>query len=225
MSSKALILFLLAGLRADAQSVIQRPECVGVISGAVFDRSGHRMAGTTVVAWPLAVLVEGILPSAATDETGEYRFEHVCPGRYTVVVEDAKAGYARTSPWMNEFLNGFHTAGVKLTAKHRHVELPVYAPPKPGLMEIHVSNRETKAEVVNFSVKLKVSHQPRREAAIDFTPTVKDRDIEIPPDQDVIFYVTAEGFHEWPASAGHGKLMRVASGTQVALDVELAPLK
>lgn len=225
MSKRVFILFLLVSIRMHAQSVIQRPECGGVIRGVVYDRSGHRMKGISVVAWPLGVLVEGILPSVATNEMGEYRFEHVCVGRYTVVVEDKKAGYPRTSPWMNEVLYGVRPAGVKLTAKHPQVELPLYVPPQPGLTEVQVSNRETKAEVLKFSVKLTVSRQRRREAAFEFDPKVKDREIQVPPDQDVILHVTADGFREWHESARCGKLMHIASGTRVPLEVKLEPLK
>src|SRR5215469_4372437 len=225
VSKRAFILVLLVSVRVHPQSVIQGPECSGVIHGAVFGRSGHRMKGITVVAWPLGVDLAALLPSVATDETGEYRFEHVCPGRYTVVVEDKNAGYPDSSPAMNQFLYGGHTAGVKLTAKHPQVELPLYVPPKPGLMEVQVSNGETKAEVLKFTVKLTVSRQRRREAAFEFDPKVRDREIQIPPDQDVILHVTADGFREWHESAGHGKLMHIASGTQVPLEVKLEPLK
>jgi hypothetical protein len=56
-----------------------------------------------------------------------------------------------------------------------------------------------------------------------FDETVKDRQIEVPPDKDVIYHVTADGFHEWSESAGQGKLIRLASGAKATLKAELPP--
>ena len=226
MRKRAIVLFLLVSMRVQAQSVIQSPECNGIIHGAVFDRSGQRAKGLKVIVWPLGVDLASLLPSNVTDEKGEYRFENVCPGRYAVVVEDEKTGYPRTSPMMSEFLYGARVRQVRVTAKHPQIELPVYLPPKPGLMQVHISNGMTKAEISKFSVKLRVPGQHRTpEAGFEFDPRFKDHQIQVPPDKNVVFHVTAEGFHEWRESAGRGKIVRVPSGTQVALEVELEPLK
>src|SRR6266568_1148621 len=225
MTQSAVILFLVLSIQGHAQSVIQSPHCNGVIHGAVFDLSGQRAKGLNVVAWPLGVDLGALLPRMETDQEGEYRFQNVCPGRYAVMVEDKKAGYPHSSPLFNEFLYGVRIAEVKLTAKHSQVELPGYLPPKPGLMHVRVSNRETKAEILKYSVKLRVQGQRRTpEAGFEFDPMMKDHEIEIPPDRDVIFHVTADGFREWTESAGHGKLLRVPSGTDATLEVELEPL-
>ena len=90
---------------------------------------------------------------------------------------------------------------------------------------MHVSNGETSAELLTFSVKLTVPRQRRTgKVSFEFKPDVKDPEIQIPPDKDVVFHVTAEGFREWRESAGSGKVIHVPSGTHVALDVRLEPL-
>ena len=79
---------------------------MGVIRGLVFDRSGDKSAGSWFRLGPSGVGLCGNLPSIETDQEGSYHFEHVCAGRYTVVVEDEKAGYPQASPMVNAFLYG-----------------------------------------------------------------------------------------------------------------------
>lgn len=170
--------------------------------------------------------MSGNLPSVETDREGNYRFEHVCPGRYTVVVDDSKAGYPHASPMLNEFLYGSPIAEVTLKAKSSEADLPVYLPPKPGLVQLHVTNQETKAEIWKFGVSLKVpGQQHASELSFGFDEAVKDHQIEVPPDKDVVYHVTADGFQEWSESTGQGKVIRVTSGTKITLDAQLEPLK
>jgi hypothetical protein len=226
MTKRAVILFLVLTVRLHAQSVIQSPECNGVIHGPVFDLSGERVKGIKIEAWPLGVDLSAVLPTVNTDQEGEYRFENVCPGRYTAIVEDKKAGYPASSPTLNEFLYGTSIAEVRLTAKHPEAELPVYLPPKPGFIQVHIINGNTKAGVRKFSVKLKVPGQHiAPEISYESDAILEEHEIQVPPDRDVILRVTAQGFHEWSESARHGKLIRVPSGTESTLEVELEPLR
>jgi hypothetical protein len=222
MTKTLVSLFLvLMTLGLHAQSVIQRPSCTGLIRGFVFDQSGNRVSGIRVKAWPIGVGVSGTLPSVETDKEGTYRFERVCPGRYTVLVEDGKAGYPSAGPMLNAFLYGAPVPEAILTVKNPQADLPVYLPPKPGLMQVHIINQETKVEVGNFRVMLKVPGQ-QDESKMEFIfDDITVRQIEVPPDKDVIYHVTAEGFHEWGESAGEGKVIRLASGAKATLEAEL----
>jgi protocatechuate 3,4-dioxygenase beta subunit len=167
-----------------------------------------------------------VLPFAKTDQEGEYRFKSICPGRYAVVVADENAGYPDSSPEINEFLYGFAITEVRLTAENPQAELPVSLPPKPEFIQIHITNRETKAEVLKFTVRLEVPGQQKRpEISFEFDTESKDREIMVPPDKDVVFRVTADEFQEWNESAGPGTLIRVPSGTKTTLEIELEPLK
>jgi len=226
MAKPIIVLILLSGLQVFAQTVIQDAQCNGVISGKVLDAAGQPVKGITVVAWPLGVDLAAILPQITTDETGAYRVEHVCPGRYAVVVEDKNAGYPHSSPEMFEFLYGHRAPQGKLSSKHPTLELSLYLPPKPGLIKVSVRNSETRGDLLKFSIKMIVPHQRRtREVSVEFKDGAADREIQIPPDKDVILHVTAEGFQEWRESAGPGKAMRVSPGTQVAVEIPLVPLK
>jgi hypothetical protein len=227
MMKTVVILFLvLMAPRVQAQTAIQRPTCSGVIRGVVFDQSGGKVRSIVVEAWPLGVGLSGNLPSVETDREGNYRFEHVCPGRYTVVVNDEKAGYPNASPMVNAFLYGSPTAEIALTVKNPEADLPVYLPSKPGLMQLRMTNQQTKAEIWKFRVTLKVlGQQGASEVSFSFDEAVKGHQIEVPPDKDVIYHVTADGFNEWSESAAEGKLIRVTSGAKATLEAELEPLK
>jgi hypothetical protein len=223
MRSAVLFLLLLqtAGIRAWGD--IQGPECNGVIYGAVLDPSGQPARGISVSAEPLGVLLGAILPYVKTDDAGKYRFQNLCFGRYTVISDDERVAYRGANSYMNRFLYGSRIAEVRLTAKHPQAELHVSIPPKPGFVRVHITNQETKADLVRFSLKVKVPGQ-QKASEVSFNPMVKDYEIVVPPDKDVIVHLTADGFHEWSESAGHGKLLRVPSGTRVTLEADLEPL-
>lgn len=221
-STIVLILIHMTANNSFAQSAIQSPSCSGVIHGIVSDRTGQPVGGITVVAWPLGVDLGAMLPRLKTNQGGEYSFEHVCPGRYAVLAEDAEAGYPDSSPYLFEFLYGRRTAQVKLTAKHSLAELPVQLPPQPGRIKVFVTDRVTGVEITKFTIEMIVPgqhHSP--EIKYEFSPEIHDREIEVPPDKDVIMHVTADGFREWSASASGRKVIRVSAGTQESLLAQL----
>lgn len=126
-----------------------------------------------VVAWPLGIDLAVILPEAQTDQAGEYLFQNVCPGRYTVVIDDTYS-----SPGLNEFLYGSPVLEVRLTDTNPQAELPIYVHPKPAIMRIHVTNQKTKSDVLRFSVQLIVpGQQITPEISFEFDPTIHDREV------------------------------------------------
>ncbi|MGA2979496.1 MAG: carboxypeptidase-like regulatory domain-containing protein [Terriglobales bacterium] len=225
--SKLALLFacLLYAVFSVSQSAIQKPTCTGVIEGTVFDPAGQPAKGVRVTAWPLGVGLGAMLPTIGTDELGHYRFQNVCPGRYTVIADDEKVAYTPSSPELNAFLYGTPAMEIRLTAKHTYGNLPVHLPPRPGFIHLRVINQETKEEVLQFSVQLEVPGQKESpEMSVLFNQQVHNHRVEIPPDKDVILHLTADGFHEWSESAGRGKLVRVASGIDTLVEVDLKPL-
>jgi hypothetical protein len=180
------------------------------------------VTGTMVKAWPLGVNLSALLPTAKTDLSGEYLFEKVCPGRYTVLPEDKEAGYPSCSPYLFAFLYGRRAAGVKLNSQNAYAELPILLPPKPGRMSVHIIDRTTKAEILEFTIEMKVPGQHLSpEMKYVFHPDIKNHQVEVPPDKDFIVHVTAEGFREWSESIGGRKVVRVPSGTEAALEAQL----
>lgn len=222
----ALILALLMPSRTVAQRSVQSPQCKGIIRGTASDSEGQLVREIMVVAWPLGVNLGVILPRVRTDQAGKYRFEQLCPGRYTVLAEDEKAGYPRSSPDLFEFLYGRRVAEVKLTAKQLQAELRVQLPAKPARMHIHMTDRATNVEITKFTIEMIVPGQHRSpEIKYEFSPDIDDREIEVPPDKDFILHVTADGFHEWSESVGGGKLVHLRAGTQTSLEAQLETVK
>jgi hypothetical protein len=166
-----------------------------------------------------------MLPTVKTDLVGDYRFENVCPGSYIVLPADKNMGYPNFSPYLFEFLYGHRVTEAKLTSKNALAMLPIQLPQKPGIMHIRITDVATSAEILEFTIQLKVPGQHLTpEMKYIFRPETKDREIDLPPDTDVILHVTAEGFHEWSESIGGRKVVRVPSGTEVTLDAQLQPL-
>jgi hypothetical protein len=220
------VLLLLPPIRTFAQRSVQSPQCAGVIQGVVSDNQGQAVRGIKVVAWPLGVDLSVMLPNVRTDEAGKFRFEELCPNRYTVLPDDEKSGYPNISPLLFEFLYGRRVSEVRLTAKQVSAELPVQLPPKPGRIHVRVTDRTTNAEVQKFTIRIVVPHQrhtPKIE--ILFSPEISDRDITVPPDKDFVLRIIADGFHEWSDSVGSHKLVHVEASAQTMLDAQLEPLK
>jgi hypothetical protein len=52
---------------------------------------------------------------------------------------------------------------------------------------------------------------------------LSDRAILLPPEKDLRVHISSAGFLEWDESVGAGKLIRMASGRSLDLDVQLEP--
>jgi len=206
----------------EGNNAVQRPWCRGLIYGTVFDLGGRPVRGVQLTAWPLGVGLGALLPSVTSDESGQYRFAHVCPGRYAVIADDEKVAYQSASPMTNEFLYGSPIQEVRIDASHGRAELPVHLPPKPGFLRVRITDRETKQEVQKCTVTLAVPGQDTLpELSSLFESAEQNHVVEVPPDKDVIVRITADGFQEW----SERKVVHIASGTQATLEAELERLK
>ena len=47
--------------------------------------------------------------------------------------------------------------------------------------------------------------------------------ILVPPDKNLLLHVTSDGFREWNESTGKGKVVHLASGARLKMDVQLEP--
>lgn len=176
----------------------------------------------TVVAWPLGVDIGMFLPHTKTNKAGEFCFEKVCPGKYSVLPEDKNAGYPNSSPYLYEFLYGYRVKNAELTDKTAEVELRVELPPKPGHLFVNVVNQKTKADIRQFTVRVKVFGQSKpRWMEVKFDPTIDNSEMLVPPDLDLFLAVTADGFRKWKNGSKSRGLLRIPSGTQTTLDLEL----
>lgn len=220
------VVLFLATITIGPRSAQSGP-CKGVIHGVVIGQDGQPAAGMGLDAYPVGRDLAFVIPHTSTSPAGEYRFDTLCPGRYEVLANDPAAGYPDTSPQWYEFIYGpRHVQEVKLTSKQPEAELRVELPPKPGRLQVHLSNRETKADIPTFKIKWAPIGK-RKNAWIEIQGDLSDRtdDVVVPPEMDFLMHVTADGFHEWEESTGRGKVVRIPSGTRLTLDVELKTLR
>ena len=219
MKKATVLLFLVVTARIRGQSPLQRPECTGIIHGIVYALSGQPAPGVKLSAVPLGVDMAVFLPTVKSDQSGEYRFEHLCRGQYAVVPDDPTAGYPVASPYLNEFLYGTRMIAVRLNWLHRRAELPVHLPPKPGSMLLHVRDSKTNTEIRKLKARLRVPGQ-RRFPEISFECDDNGRDCRylVPPDKNVILLVNVEGYKEITRS------ISVVAGTQTILDLNVERL-
>ncbi len=216
MAKTVLLAFLVLAARVGGQSAMQEPKCAGIIHGVVYAISGQPAAGVRVTAYPLGIDLAVFLPTARADLKGEYRFEHLCHAKYTVIPDDPKAGYPFTSPYMNEFLYGVPAKSVRLNLFHPRAELPVYLPLKPGTVLLHLRDSETNSEILKFGVKFKVLEKRRlTHETIEINDNMNVFEFLVPPEKDVILLVNVEGYNEL------SKLFSVVSGTQAILNLNL----
>jgi protocatechuate 3,4-dioxygenase beta subunit len=113
----------LAPSNAHAQNA-KTLQCRGIVHGIVSDQRGRPVPGTRVVLSPVGVDLDFVLPEAETNQLGEYRFAHVCPGRYTVLPNGLKL----VRPRDLKYLNARHVFEAKLTDKIHVAEIPVRLP-------------------------------------------------------------------------------------------------
>lgn len=216
---------LLFAFPASGQHYPQEPQCRGVIHGVVLGQNGQPVSDLNVILYPLGVDLGVLLPQMKTDQRGEYRFEHVCSGRYSVFIEDEKAGYPYSSPYLNRFLYGGRIPEVKITDTSLDAQLPVNVPPKPAQLQVRLTNSKTKARILRADIDLRVSRKRRLTTYCDESISCDSKPFFlVPPDQDVLLHVTSNGFHEWKESAGRGKPIRVRSGEILTIDAALDPI-
>lgn len=202
-------------------AVAQRNESQpnGLIYGTVVEPDGSPARGIKLVACPEGPLGTA-LPSTTSNDAGEYRFENLFWwGRYRVHAEDDDAGYSpySTGPGRNE------PREVNLTLQHREAQMKVHLPSKAGFLHIHLTNRRTGAVISGMAISVTSSEHPY--SLLYSMSCYSRRVVLLPPDKDVLLHVKSEGFEEWDESAGKGKPLRLTSGVQLTLDIQLEPAK
>jgi hypothetical protein len=194
-----------------------RPD--GSIYGMAITSDGQPAKRVGLTAVPLGVALGTVLPHTETDDRGEYRFAHL-PwwGRYTVYAEDEEAGYS-----------SFSTGGygqtqppeTEVTPARREAELRVNLPPKAAFLRVHLTNGRTGALV--SGMKITVMHDTNPPSLAFSMSCFSTKTVLLPPDNNLLIHITSDGFREWKESVGKGRVLHLASNSQLTLDVELDP--
>jgi hypothetical protein len=205
----------------------------GTIYGVAIDPDGHRAKRLMLVtnrpcpAPQTLCMIAGSPPNAITNQSGEFRFAGLPPGKYTVFAADERAGYSYFMNWGDD-----SRSQVEITPEHRDVELRLELPPRGAFLEFNLTNRQTGATIPKVAVSVEVAEGPRLGLSLRVTfnrpgcswlaPSCA---IVIPPDTEVRVHVSSEGFQEWDESAGAGKSIRLRSGAYQKLDIQLDPVE
>jgi hypothetical protein len=189
----------------------------GLIYGIVIGQDGKPATGITLVACPDGAL-STMLPSTRSNDAGEFRFENL-PwwGKYRVYPEDDDRGYSLFSsgPGRDE------PSKVELTPQHQKAQMKVYLPPQAGFLHIHLSSRRTGNLIPGMAVSVRSMEHP--DSLLFTISCYSNHVVLMPPDTDILLHVTSEGFHEWEESIGKGKPLRLASGADLTLNIQLEP--
>ena len=213
MPVKAALVLLIALLTAAAAAQqSEEPPRIGAIYGVVVGRDGQPAPNLRLTALPLELILSGILPTTKTDSEGKYRFEKLQLAKYTVYASDEDAGYPAS-------YGTFHFGdtplrAVKLTTEHPEAEFRVDLPPKAGFLQIHLTNRNTGAEIKNMRVKMVWAGYPNRRLE---SSSSSSQVLLLPPDREILLHVSSDGFNAWDQS------IHLHSEERVTLDVQLEP--
>jgi hypothetical protein len=227
MKAFGFILVLLVAVPAFGQTYASeaRTSCKGLVHGTVFGRDGNPWSGVNLILEPVGDY-DYVLPRVKTDKQGQYRFKEVCTGKWGVFIEDKEAGYPQSGWLINRFLYGGQGPQIRITEKHLEAQLDIHAPPQPGILVVHLTNSGTKAKIPAIELELKVNRKRDKRTSCEDSPSSAcgNDSFLVPPGQDVKLHVTSKGFHEWKETMGRGKIIRLAAGQVMTIDVELVPL-
>lgn len=193
-----------------------------MIHGIVLDSSRQPVSNFQVELEPLGVDLSYMLPTAVTNAEGAYEFHSVCSGRYAVLPSDDRAGYPARSFFYLE--HGAREPQVVLSTKHQVATLEVDLAPSPGVLLIRVRDRETGSDIRNAEIRMHIPGKPKSVLIGTYgdpkagDPTYR---VLIPANQDVQVRVICDGYAEWRDGKNRRKAIRLSSGDQLKLDVEL----
>lgn len=192
----------------------------GPFYGVAVDQDGKPAKRIGLTACPLGVALGAMLPRVYSNDKGEYRFEGL-PwwGKYTIYSEDEDAGY---SVFSNGPAGNNHPSEVEVTREHPDAEFTVHLPPKSGFLQIHLTNRRTKAVISGMQIDVMLMDKPN--SPLFSMGCYSNHVVLVPPDTDLLLHITSLGFREWKESTGTGKPIHIASATRLSLDVQLDPL-
>jgi hypothetical protein len=188
----------------------------GVIFGTVTAQDGTPAKGLILNVEPLGVVLATVLPWTKTNDAGSFQFENLPFGRYTVFAQDKAQGYSSSSTGTRGQGNG---AEVELTSQHPQAEFNLLLPPKAGFLYLNLWNQRTGVRISGGEVTIMLAENPER--VILGASFYSSNPVLVPSNKSLLLHVKSWGFSEWDQSAGKGKLIWIAPGDRLTLDVQL----
>ena len=195
---------------------------IGRIEGIVIYADGRPVHGATVYADPTDRGMVAKVPSATTDEQGQFWMAHLWSGEFVVTAKKEDEGYPVTGA-------GFYGDGritrVRLTFTHPSATTTILLGPKAGILVGTVSDAVTGAPV-DPCVDFHRASDPN-----DFlsgTGLVNaEYHVLVPPDRDVIMKIWHEGYLPWYYPGTNNKSeaqpLRLKSSEERTVHIRLQP--
>lgn len=208
------IVFLLATLPVSAQITAA---ATGSICGMVLNEHGQRAALVHVTAFYMGPHT-GIMDGGTTDENGQYCLEGVRFGEYVMSADDPKKGYP---PMVYSFFSEDPpNVPVVLSALTPKAHADWQIPFKAAVIRIKLTDAMTGKPLINMSYTLALRIRPETYL---HGSSAASQDLLIPPNQDVLLTVTADGYQRWPDDGTKTRIVNLAPGTIQNFDIALRP--
>jgi uncharacterized surface anchored protein len=212
--SLLIVLLLMTPPLVYAQSAKQS-SAVGRIVGTVLNEAGQLVDHARVCTSITSGANTEINCRVSTDKDGRFQIEHLRTGTYNVFAQKEEEGYtiSNQSPGQK----------VEITIEQSFAIVTIRLRPKGGILVGSVKDKTSGKPVEAIAV---------RYLAVDkgdagFTRANGNFQITVPTATDLIIVVSAEGYKGWvytdPSDPSH-PVLRLASGEQRLLDIELEPL-
>lgn len=196
----------------------------GVIEGTVRYENGNPANGATVYASPMDRPMQGIIPHAATDETGHFAISHLRLGKYAVSAEKLDEDYAEMS---KQFYSDGKVETVFLSSRHAAVDVKLRLGPKAGVLMGTVADAVT-GSPLSPCVELVRASEPNN--FLRGSGMIKSNyRLLVPPNAGVLVKMWLDGYKPWyfPGTVDKSKSTpaHLKPGEVVALDIRLQPGK
>jgi hypothetical protein len=222
----ALTLTLLTSLPTFSQtSNSSQPE--GTISGTVLNENGQPFKGVQVCTYRRDAPANsrearGDCPAATTDESGQFRIDHVAMGATTVEAIKPEDGYIA-------FAGTTVIQEVTLTPNQRSATVVLKLGPKAARVLPSVTDKFTGKPIVDFEVSWTIFDSDAPNSSTSSGQAIRrgTRGAIVPPEKFLVLTISARGYKKWfyrdPSDPSRPAFLRLQPGEEKELLVELEP--
>lgn len=152
-----------------------------------------------------------------TDAEGHYCLKGLSLGEYVVSAEDEKKGYPQVAQGF--FMRGSPESRVTLTAAAPEAHVDVRIPFKAGFLTLLLTDAETGNPLPSMNVSVAARSDPDHRWM--HISTIADRNLLMPPNEDVYVNVTSPGYSMWPDDGSRGASLSFLPGERQTLRISL----
>ncbi|MGA2170616.1 MAG: carboxypeptidase-like regulatory domain-containing protein [Terracidiphilus sp.] len=186
-------LLLLTALAAPPPEV-----SLGSIAVFVADQEGHPVSGATVWMRPQDGKIRASpIPDCLTDNNGKCSRDHLELTKYQITAMKEEEGYPNTA--FPIYAREKKPVVVELTAAQPNASLALRVGPRSGVLTGTITDSSTGDALRNVTFVLRSTARPG-----DFLEIAQDSPfrILIPPGEDILVTVKAEGYKPWSPAPG-----------------------